>query len=453
MKTINPTNGEVAELYKDHSWVEIDEKIRQSQSAFKTWRRFSYEERAVRVSTAAKILKRERPALARLMADEMGKPIKQGEGEIDKCAWLCDFFAREGGNYLSDLAVPTDAQKSFVHFQPLGVVLAVMPWNFPFWQVFRCAVPILLAGNTMILKHASNVSGSSLKIESIFKEAGFPTGSLNSVLTGSETVGKIIEHECVQAVTVTGSVQAGKAIAAKAGEMMKKTVLELGGNDAYIILEDADLGAAAATCAASRLINGGQSCVSAKRFIVLEGVFERFAKLFVEKMSGQHMGSPLEEGTTLGPLARHDLRDQLHDQVKASVRMGAKVLLGGEIPPGPGAFYPATVLSDVTTGMPAYHEEFFGPVASLIRVKDEAEAIHVANDTNFGLGAAVFTGDIKRGERIAAEEIEAGCCFVNDFVKSDPRLPFGGIRHSGYGRELSVFGIREFVNVKTVYIK
>lgn len=453
MKSINPTTGEVIELYKDHSWIEIDERIRQSQSAFQTWRRFPYEERAVRVSAVTKVLKKERTSLARLMATEMGKPLKQGEGEIDKCIWLCEVFARQAGNYLSDRIVPTDAQKSFVHFEPLGVVLAVMPWNFPFWQVFRCAVPILLAGNTIILKHASNVSGSALMIESVFNQAGFPPGSLNAVLTGSENVGKIIEHECIQAVTVTGSVQAGKAIAAKSGEMLKKTVLELGGSDPYIVLEDAHLEEAAETCVASRLINAGQSCVSAKRFIVVESVFERFAQMFVEKMSGQRMGPPLEEGTTLGPLARHDLRDQLHEQVAASVKVGAKVLLGGAIPAGPGAFYPATVLSNVTPGMPAYHEELFGPVASLISVKDEQEAIHVANDTNFGLGAAVFTRDIKRGERIAAEELQAGCCFVNDFVKSDPRLPFGGIRHSGYGRELSIFGIREFVNIKTVYIK
>jgi succinate-semialdehyde dehydrogenase/glutarate-semialdehyde dehydrogenase len=453
VKSINPTTGEVTESYQDHSWVEIDEKIRQSRSAFQMWRRFPYEERAARINALAKILKKERTELARLMAAEMGKPVKQGEGEIDKCVWLCDFFAREGGNYLSDLIVPTDARKSFVHFEPLGVVLAVMPWNFPFWQVIRCAVPILFAGNTMILKHASNVSGSSLMIESMIQQAGFPAGSFNSVVTGSETVGKIIEHEFIQAVTVTGSVGAGRAIAAKAGEMIKKTVLELGGSDAYVVLEDADLEFAAETCAASRMINGGQSCVSAKRFIVVESVFERFEKLFVAKMDGQRMGSPLEEGTTLGPLARHDLRDQLHEQVRASVKLGAKVLLGGQIPPGPGAFYPATVLSGVTPGMPAYHEEFFGPVASLICAKDEKDAVRIANDTSFGLGAAVFTRDIKRGERIAAEELEAGCCFVNDFVKSDPRLPFGGIRHSGYGRELSMFGIREFVNVKTVYIK
>ncbi len=453
LTSINPATGQIIQSYDEHTQEGLENIVHQAKSAFLIWHRLPFKERAVKMKAMAAALQKNRALLAQLMANEMGKPLKQGEGEIDKCAWVCEFYADTAAAFLADEPVATDAQKSYVHFSPLGTVLAVMPWNYPFWQVYRCAAPILMAGNALVLKHASNVSGVALAIENLFKLCGFPDGLMRAVLVKSERVEKLIEHPLVHAVTVTGSVQAGKAVAAKAGAMIKKTVLELGGSDAYIVLPDADLEAAAQTCAASRLINAGQSCVSAKRFIVPNAILSKFEVLFVEQMRQQVMGPPTKEGVTLGPLARHDLRDQLHRQVQESFKAGARLLLGGSIPDGPGAFYPPTVLSDVKPGMPAYHDEFFGPVASIIPVTDDKEAIRVANDTVFGLGAAVFTRDVERAEHIAAHELEAGCCFVNTAVKSDPRLPFGGIKESGYGRELSGFGIREFINIKTVYIQ
>ncbi|MCP5051825.1 MAG: NAD-dependent succinate-semialdehyde dehydrogenase, partial [bacterium] len=347
----------------------------------------------------------------------------------------------------------TDASGSFVSFQPLGVVLAVMPWNFPFWQVFRFAAPALMAGNTGVLKHASNVPGCGLAIEDIFVKAGFPKDVFRTLLVGSTRVSHVIENPLVTAVTLTGSTPAGRSVGRKAGEMLKKSVLELGGSDAYVVLEDADLEAAAETCVVSRLINAGQSCIAAKRFVVVESVKQRFEELMITKMKARKMGDPMDESVDIGPQARRDLRDGLHQQVVESIEQGARCVLGGEVPDGNGAFYPPTVLTDVKKGMPAYEEELFGPVAAIIPVADEAEAVRVANDSVFGLGAAVFTRDIEKGKRLAEKEIQAGCCFVNDFVRSDPRLPFGGIKESGYGRELSHFGIKEFVNIKTVYVK
>jgi len=376
----------------------------------------------------------------------------QGRNEIDKCAWSCDFYAQEAKSYLAPQLIKTEASKSFVSFEPLGIVLAVMPWNFPFWQVFRCAAPTLMAGNAVVLKHASNVCGCALAIEDIFKQAGLPVGLFTTLLISSQKVERLIQHPLVQAITLTGSTGAGQAIASKAGAVIKKTVLELGGSDPYIILEDANLVKAVEACAASRLINGGQSCIAAKRFIVVNSRLKEFEELFVEKMRAVRMGSPLDEETTLGPLARHDLRDGLHEQVQKSIKKGARLLLGGEIPDGKGAFYPPTVLTNVRKYTPAYDEELFGPVAGIIGVSGEDAAIDAANDTVFGLGAAVFTQDMKRAENIAAFQLQAGSCFVNDFVKSDPRLPFGGVKRSGYGRELSTFGIHEFVNIKTVYM-
>jgi succinate-semialdehyde dehydrogenase/glutarate-semialdehyde dehydrogenase len=328
-----------------------------------------------------------------------------------------------------------------------------MPWNFPFWQVFRFAAPALMAGNAGVLKHASNVSGCALAIEEIFRQAGFPDNIFRSLLVSSSQVEAVIENPLIKAVTLTGSTPAGRAVAQKAGSLLKKSVLELGGSDPYVILADADLDLTVETCVASRLINSGQSCIAAKRFVVVESVRKRFEPRFVEQMQAATMDNPLKEDTDVGPQARHDLRDDLHWQVQQSIEQGATCLLGGHIPAGQGAFYPPTVLTNVRPGMPAYEEELFGPVAAIIPVKDEAEAIRVANDSVFGLGAAVFTSDVAKGERIATEELEAGCCFVNAFVKSDPRLPFGGIKESGYGRELSHYGIKEFVNIKTVYVK
>jgi succinate-semialdehyde dehydrogenase/glutarate-semialdehyde dehydrogenase len=386
------------------------------------------------------------------MALEMGKPVTQGQAETDKCAGVCDYYAEHAARLLAPEPALTEARTSYVAFAPLGAVLAVMPWNFPLWQVFRFAAPALMAGNVGLLKHASNVTGVALAIEEILHAAGVPRAAFRTLLVPSSRVAGLIESPHVAALTLTGSTPAGRAVAAKAGACLKKSVLELGGSDPYVVLEDADLEAAAETCAASRLINGGQSCIAAKRFVVVEPVLREFEERLVQRMRARPMGDPLDEATAVGPQARADLRDELDRQVEASVAKGARVRLGCVVPAGPGAFYPPSVLSDVTPGMPAFDEELFGPVAAVVAARDEQDAIRLANHTVFGLGAAVFTRDLARGERIARHELQAGSCFVNAFVRSDPRLPFGGIRESGYGRELGAFGIREFVNVKTVYV-
>lgn len=452
IEAVNPATGERLRTYEQISSEAVRSILAKSQAAFEQWRRTDFPERTAKMKKASGILRAKRGEYARLMAEEMGKPLPQAEAEIDKCALGCDFYAEHAQDFLRPEWISTDASKSYVSFQPLGVILAVMPWNFPFWQVFRFAVPSLMAGNAAVLKHASNVPGCALAIEQVVVEAGFPENLFRSLMIGSADVAQVIENPIVKAVTLTGSTAAGKAVAAKAGSALKKTVLELGGSDPYVILEDANLGSAVEICVDSRLINSGQSCVAAKRFIVVESLRKPFEELFVAKMKTKKIGNPMEPGVDVGPLARHDLRDELHSQVTRSVERGGSLLLGGQIPEDKGAFYPPTVLSNVRKGMPAYDEELFGPVAAIIPVKNEDEAIRVANDTVFGLGAAVFTADEERGERIAAQWLEAGCCFVNTFVKSDPRLPFGGVKGSGYGRELSSFGIREFVNIKTVYV-
>jgi succinate-semialdehyde dehydrogenase/glutarate-semialdehyde dehydrogenase len=451
--SINPANGETLQTYEEMTPAQVDGIIQQTHEVFLSWRETPFAERARMMKAAAKILRDRSEDYAQLMAQEMGKPLAGGRSEIDKCAWVCDYYADHGERFLAPEPIETDASHSMVVHRPIGVVLAVMPWNFPFWQVFRFAAPALMAGNGAVLKHASNVFGCALAIEDVFFSAGFPEHLFRTLLIGGAQVAPVIENPLVQAVTLTGSTPAGKAVASKAGEMLKKTVLELGGSDPYVVLEDADVAQAAETCVASRLTNSGQSCIAAKRFIVLHAVREEFERHFVEQMKTQRMGDPLQEDTQVGPQARHDLRDQLHQQVTDSIAKGARCLLGGEVPEGPGAFYPPTVLTDVVPGMPAYHEEMFGPVAAIIAVADEQEAIQVANETEFGLGAAVFTRNLVRGEAIAADSLQAGCCFVNAFVKSDPRLPFGGIKQSGYGRELGHYGIKEFVNIKTVYVK
>ena len=451
--TIDPTTGETIRVYTELSPGEAALIVENADNAFHSWRRTSFDERAALMRQAASILRAGADEYARLMAEEMGKPVRDGRAEAEKCAWVCDYYAENAGRFLAPEYVETDAQESFVTFQPLGVILAVMPWNFPFWQVFRFAAPALMAGNTAVLKHASNVPGCALAIEDIFRQAGFPEGVFRTLLVGSNQVDGIIEHPLVRAVTLTGSTPAGRAVAAKAGEMLKKTVLELGGSDAYVVLDDADLDHAVETCVSSRLINSGQSCIAAKRFIVTAKNREAFERRYVERMKRARVGNPLDEATEVGPQARADLRDDLQRQVEESVARGARLLLGGEIPDGPGAFYPPTVLTGVRRGMPAYEEELFGPVAAIIPVADEEEAIRVANDSVFGLGAALFTQDLERGRRLAAERIEAGTVVVNTFVRSDPRLPFGGIKESGYGRELSHYGIKEFVNIKTVYLE
>jgi succinate-semialdehyde dehydrogenase/glutarate-semialdehyde dehydrogenase len=452
VRSINPADGRLIRDYPEATQAEVESALAAAADAFEPWRRTSFDERAAILRRAAALLRERREGLARLMALEMGKPVTQGRAETDKCAGVCDYYAEHAARQLAPEPAATEARASYVAFEPLGAVLAVMPWNFPLWQVFRFAAPALMAGNVGLLKHASNVTGCALAIEEILHAAGVPRAALRTLLVPSSRVAALIESPHVAAVTLTGSTPAGRAVAAKAGACLKKSVLELGGSDPYVVLEDADLDAAAETCAASRLINGGQSCIAAKRFVVVEPVRREFEERLVERMRARSLGDPLEEATAVGPQARADLRDELQRQVDASVALGARVRLGCVVPAGPGAFYPPSVLSDVTPGMPAFDEELFGPVAAVVAAKDEKDAIRLANQTVFGLGAAVFTRDLARGERIARHELQAGSCFVNAFVRSDPRLPFGGIRESGYGRELGAFGIREFVNVKTVYV-
>jgi succinate-semialdehyde dehydrogenase/glutarate-semialdehyde dehydrogenase len=452
LRSVDPRDGSLLREYEEAAPAEVGAALAASARAFGAWRLTSFAERAAVVRRAGAILRERRDGLARLMALEMGKPVAQGRAEADKCAWVCEHYADHAEAMLAPEEVATDASRSYVAFEPLGPVLAVMPWNFPLWQVFRFAAPALMAGNVGLLKHASNVSGCALAIEEILHAAGVPEGAFRTLLVGSPRVAALVEAPEVVAVTLTGSAPAGRAVAARAGACLKKAVLELGGSDPYVVLEDADLESAAETCAASRLVNGGQSCIAAKRFVVVEPVLARFTELLVERLRARRMGDPLEEGVDVGPQARADLRDELHRQVEASVARGARLLLGGRVPDGPGAFYPPSVIAGVEPGMPAFDEELFGPVAAIVRARDEKDAIALGNRTVFGLGAAVFTRDRERGERIARRELQAGSCFVNAFVKSDPRLPFGGIRESGYGRELGPFGIREFVNVKTVYV-
>jgi succinate-semialdehyde dehydrogenase / glutarate-semialdehyde dehydrogenase len=451
-KSINPATLETIGVYDELSPEAADRAVGESGAAFALWSGSSFAERGSLMAKAAAILRSRSEEFARLMALEMGKPLRQGRAEIEKCAWVCEYYAARTEGFLEPETVDTDARRSFVVYRPLGVVLAVMPWNFPFWQVFRFAAPALMAGNAGVLKHASNVCGCALAIEEVFSAAGFPRGVFRTLLVGSAAVEGIISHPAIRAVTLTGSAEAGRAVARAAGECLKKTVLELGGSDPYVVLDDADVPRAAAICAESRLLNAGQSCIAAKRFIVVESRVREFTELLVEAMRARKLGDPLDESTDVGPLARLEVRDNCHRQVVESVARGAKCVLGGRVPDGPGAYYPPTVLVDVAKGMRAFDEELFGPVAAVAAAKDEEEAIRAANDTLFGLGAALFTRDLERGERIAADRMEAGSCFVNAFVKSDPRLPFGGVKESGYGRELSSFGIREFVNVKTVYI-
>jgi len=448
----NPATDEPIKEYDGHSTDAMNRIIDQVHETWLEWRRVPFAERAEPLRKAAEILKRRKDEYARLMTEEMGKPMQQAPGEVEKCAWVCEFYADNAEGFLAPRVIETAASKSYVSYQPEGPVFAIMPWNFPFWQVFRFGAPALMAGNAGLLKHAPNVPGCALAIEEIFREAGFPENLFRTLLIDTDQASEVIASRKVAAVTLTGSTRAGSTVAAQAGKHIKKTVLELGGSDPYVVLEDADIELAANACSKSRLINSGQSCIGAKRFIVVESARDAFEKAMVERLSGAKMGDPSDPATEVGPLARPDLRDNLARQVKQSIDKGARCLTGGEVPEGPGCFYPPTVLSGVKPGMPAYEEEMFGPVASIIEVKDEAEALRVANDTAYGLGSAVFTQDLERGERIAREELQAGSAFVNALVASDPRLPFGGIKQSGYGRELSEEGIREFVNIKTVFI-
>ncbi len=452
LTSVNPATGQVLAEYPTLTSDELADAVRASHDVFAAWSRCSVAERARPLEELAQVLRDRSEELAGLMVQEMGKPIVQARFEVEKCAVGCEYYARNAPGFLAPMPATSDASRSLVSFEPLGIVLAIMPWNFPLWQAIRFAAPALAAGNTVLLKHAPSVPGCALAIEAAFEAAGFPRGALRTLLIEVEPVAGLIADPRVAAVTFTGSTRGGKAVAAQAGAHIKKTVLELGGSDPYLVLADADLDLAAGQCVEGRLQNSGQSCIAAKRLIVVDEVHDAFRQRVWSRMAGAVVGDPAAEETEVGPLAREDLRDALHDQVLRSLEAGAACALGGEIPERPGWFYPPTVLENVRPGMPAFDEELFGPVAALIRADDEEHAIELANGSRYGLGAAVFTRDLERGERIARERLQAGGCFVNAFVRSDPRLPFGGVKESGYGRELSEFGIREFVNVKTVWV-
>lgn len=447
----NPATGRLIGTYAEMKGAALRTVLEGTSAAARDWSRIPISTRAARMERVAIVLDEQKDRLAPLITEEMGKPIRQSRAELEKCIRLCRYYAARGPAFLADSALESDATESYLSYQPLGVVLGIMPWNFPFWQVFRFAVPALLAGNGALLKHASNVSGCALAIQDVFRKAGFPEALFQVLLIPSSAVKRVIASKHVQAVTLTGSEAAGAAVAAAAGKVIKKSVLELGGSDAYLILEDADLELAAAKCAQSRLINNGQSCIAAKRFIVDRRVIGEFTERLVAEMRRFRLGDPEDEATEIGPLAREDLRDALHAQVERSVEMGARCLLGGKIPERSGAYYSASVLSGVRPGMPAFDEEVFGPVAAIIEADGVEAAVCLANQSVYGLGAAIFSEDVKRAKELA-RELEAGCCFINDFVQSDPRLPFGGVKRSGYGRELSILGIREFVNIKTISV-
>ena len=451
--SINPANNKKINSYEEISKDSINQIIDSSFNTFLEWRNKSFSYRAKKMRYLAKLLKQKKEQLGLLMTKEMGKPIKQSIAEAEKCAWVCEYYADNAEKFLSQKEIPTGSTKSFISFQPIGIVLAIMPWNFPFWQVFRFASPALMAGNVGILKHASNVQGCAIEIEKLFLEAGFPKFAFSNLVIGSKKVSNVIKNSKISAVTLTGSTPAGKSVASLAGSLLKKTVLELGGNDPYVILEDADLDNAVKSCIAGRMLNAGQSCIAAKRFIVVQSSLKEFIDKIHNEIKKMKMGDPINPDINIGPMVNNIARDELHQQVLISIEKGAKLLFGGKIPQLDGAFYPPTLLVDVEPGMPAFDDELFGPVAVVISAKDQSHAIELANKTNFGLGAAIFTRDLDKGENIATKELEAGSCFVNDFVKSDPRLPFGGIKESGYGRELSEFGIQEFVNIKSVVVQ
>lgn len=452
MKAINPSNDQLIKEYKEYGSKTVQTILGKTEAAWQTWRDTDLALRRSLMHKAAEVLRGNLEEYALLMTREMGKTIRESRAEIEKCAWVCDYYADYAENFLQDELVETTASKSFVSFEPLGIVLAVMPWNFPFWQVFRFAAPALMAGNAGILKHASNVPGCALAIEAVFKEAGFPDDLFRTLLIPAKDVEAVITDKRVKAVTLTGSEPAGMQVAAIAGRELKKTVLELGGSDPYIVLEDADLAECLSTAVQARMINNGQSCIAAKRFIVVESVLEEFERSMSERMASMKVGDPEDGETQIGPMARRDLREELHQQVLKTLAQGGRLLTGGEALEGPGAFYKPTVISGVVRGMSLYHEETFGPVAAIISVKDAEEAIEVANDSDFGLGGSLWTSDTIKGEALA-RRIESGAVFVNGMTVSDPRLPFGGIKRSGYGRELSHFGIREFVNIKSIWIK
>jgi len=450
--SVNPATGQEIKQYPADTATMIKFKLENAHKAFEKWRDVSVRQRAAYLQSLSDYLQKHKKQMAETATLEMGKPYAQSVAEIEKCAYTLSFYSDNGPKFLEPEMVETGARKSYVSFQPLGVVLAIMPWNFPYWQVFRAMGPILMGGNVMVLKHASNVTGCALAIEEALRESGLPEYIFQALLLPSSEMEAVIGHKYIQAVTFTGSTSVGAKVAGMAASRLKKQVLELGGSDAYVILADADLKSAVEICVHSRLNNTGQSCIAAKRFIVDKKVIRTFEQQVTVQMEQKKYGDPMNASMQLGPMAREDLRNDLHKQVQESIKKGARLLCGGFIPEGPGAFYPPTVLTNVKKGMPAYDEELFGPVAAIIEARDEADAIRLANDSEYGLGGAVFSRDVKRAEKIAEEQLQAGSIFVNDFVSSNARLPFGGIKKSGYGRELSYYGLREFVNIKTIFV-
>ncbi|PPU00648.1 NAD-dependent succinate-semialdehyde dehydrogenase [Xanthomonas arboricola] len=449
--TVNPANGQVEHTQHTLDAAAIEARLAASAKAFPQWAALPLAERGALLRRVGEELTRRRDDLQRIMTAEMGKLRHEALAEVDKCAQGCAYYAEHAADYLAPRDIPTEARSSYVRYEPLGCVFAVMPWNFPLWQVFRFLAPGLMAGNVALLKHASNVPRCADAMKEVLDAAGIPPGVFDVLHIDNDQAAEVLRDQRIAAVTLTGSERAGRSLAANAGDQLKKCVMELGGSDAFVVLEDADLEHTVASAVQSRFDNSGQTCIAAKRFIVVDAIADRFIERFVAAASRRVLGDPQREGTTLAPMARADLRDELHKQVQRSVEKGAKLLLGGEPVPGSHAGYPATILDHVAPGMPAYEEEFFGPVASVIRVRDEAEAVRVANDTSFGLGGSVWTSDAKRGERVA-QQLQCGAAFVNAVVKSDLRLPFGGIKRSGFGRELAEHGIHEFMNIKTIYV-
>jgi succinate-semialdehyde dehydrogenase/glutarate-semialdehyde dehydrogenase len=451
MQSVNPATGELIRQYDEWSSEQLKAALERAQSAFEVWSAQPLSERSARLRRIAEELGRNKTELSTLMTREMGKPITQSEAEIDKCIWVCEYFADNAERLLAPRSVETEARSSYVRFEPLGPILAVMPWNFPFWQVFRFGAPALAAGNVVLLKHASSVQGCAFAIEETLRRAGMAEGVLTALVANEEQAGQLIDNPAIAAVTLTGSVRAGRAVGGQAGRSVKKSVLELGGSDPFIVLADADLDAAVQAAVTSRAINTGQSCIAAKRFIVEASIAERFEQAFVDRFAKLKLGNPLERDTDLGPLAREDLIEVLDQQVRESTRLGAKLILGGSRLERPGSFYPATVLTEVRPGMPAFDQETFGPVAAFSRASDPEQALQLANRSCYGLGASIWTTDLRRAEELA-RRTQSGYVAINAIVKSDPRLPFGGIKASGYGRELGSFGLHEFVNIKTVWV-
>jgi len=452
-KTINPTNGKEIETYNYFTDEEIESTLKKSHNAFLDWKTKSFEDRGKIIKAIGKELKNHKSELAELMTDEMGKLLKQSKQEVDLCAGICDYSADNAAEFLkNEERELQDGGKGIITYSPIGIIYGIQPWNYPAYQVIRYSITNLMAGNSVLLKHASNVTGTAKLLESIFKKAGLPEGLFSVLIIDHDQSNDIIKHELVRGVTLTGSPDAGKAIGEKAGKELKKSVLELGSNDAYIVLEDADLELAVKTCVQGRIYNNGETCIAAKRFVVVDAIYDDFRDAFVKAMKDLKVGDPTDKETDMGPMARKDLRETLHEQVEKSIKNGAKLLCGGEIPDGEGFYYPATVLESVSSGQPAYDDELFGPVAALIKAKDEEDAMRIANDSRFGLGGGIFSKDDKRAIELAEKHFDTGMVFINKFGLAEPNMPFGGVKDSGFGREHGGFGMKEFVNTKSIMV-